>query len=247
MTAFALFSVSPRVWGSSLLHPVVAWAARQVLLQSCAAVLLGGLQQLTWLLLTYGLSPSHHKGNYPRYEVTWDQAVSHMSIGYSCPKEQIRANNSRLWHLPVLNCLFHIAGRQWVHPWVLCSLFPSHTRGCTAPLQPWGRLHAHLQVGQPLPCAQCGQSPARPQKCFSDTRWVSTAARLPARTATLIQRTTWKLLSEDAADLSFTVCHLFMSIYSTFLCCVLIFLEHHAVLKYRIKCFNEIWIGFFFH
>lgn len=44
---------------------------------------------------------------------------------------------------------------------------------------------------------------------------------------------------------SFTMRHLFNSVCSTFLCCVLIFLEYDAVLKYRIKCFNEIWIDFF--
>lgn len=64
--------------------------------------------------------------------------------------------------------LFHVAGRQQVHMRALCSPFSSHTHGCAVPMQPWGRVCTHLQGGQLLPHSQHGQSPARPQKCFSD-------------------------------------------------------------------------------
>lgn len=56
MNAFALFSVSPRVWGSSLLHPVVAWAARQVKGFFCRAVLLSCLVASSSSLHSFSLT-----------------------------------------------------------------------------------------------------------------------------------------------------------------------------------------------
>lgn len=206
-------------------------------LQSSAAIQFGGLQQLASILLSYSSSLSPHRCNCPHYKVSWDQPASYMSIGYSCQKAQIRANNHA----------YGISQSQIVY-------FTSQARsGCTRKRSPppfptgatqplcslWGRLCAHWQVGQPLHHAQHQQSPSTLQSVFQ------THALLPAWTATRGWWTTWKLLSKDIVDLSFIVCHLFNSGCSTFLCCVWLFLEYDAVLKYGIKCFNEIWIDFF--